>query len=263
MKDYEKTTLNLRWIIGVLLIVTVFVIAFRAKNNTEVIEFISFAATLSSILLSIIAIVYTFITSNSGTSINENMRNISDKLLHQAEELNIVYQRVAAITCSIPEKIEQMNNTINETIKVFEKNDGVMKKPDKGIRVDMSTLTDNNAYIYVLFYCINLICTNKVAIDISKIADALDKGWKDTDNLEFVDGFFKGLRSTGVIYFEYDGYIFYNFDRFENDFSFFNEEKVLERIQDIFNEETKEDVKKRITEMVSSVLDNIRMICSK
>lgn len=263
MKNEEKNNISLRWMVAILVLVSIFIIAFRAKSDAEVINFVSFAATLSSIILSIIAIVYTFITSNSGSTINENLINISDKLLKQTEELNAVYQKVTTITCAIPEKLDQINSTFSETTKLFINNKSETKKPDRGIKVNIENIINNSPlFIFVLYYSLNLISKNKTAIDINKIGDTFNKIWKKDDNTAYTNGFFKGLRSIGVIYFEDNDKVFYNFDIFDNDFSMFTKDRIINKALEYYSNITSEN-EKLVRDTFNEILNTIDTICIK
>ncbi|TGM13266.1 hypothetical protein EHQ81_10505 [Leptospira selangorensis] len=255
----QRKIIHLSWLSGILLTAIVGLMSTRISNDTNLLNIISFASTLSSIILSVIAIVFTFVTSNFNNSVNSNLSLTSEKLLDQSNILSQLYSKIESITSSLPEKIDQLNKNITLTTKLIGSDSTHSKKPTKGVKADNSSLQNNTpVFLGFLFFTFSLIKVSNKAFNAERFGDILRSIWQQEGNGDYTDGALRALRSVGFIYFETNENLYYNFEFYENDFSLFKEEPLRKRAIEALTlpqiaEANKETIKNQIDNIITEL----------
>ncbi|PFN09331.1 hypothetical protein [Bacillus cereus] len=78
------------YIVGFLVALLIFVIAGRLADNTEVVAYVGFAGTIVSILLAVIAIIYSFYQSSTYENANSKLDNSANKIQEATTKLSNV-----------------------------------------------------------------------------------------------------------------------------------------------------------------------------
>lgn len=81
--DNRIRTLNTLYISGILTFIVIELLTAICMNNTkhaDILSFVSFAATLSSLILSIVAIIFTIVSGNRGESQYQKLDKVSDEV---------------------------------------------------------------------------------------------------------------------------------------------------------------------------------------
>ncbi len=98
------------------LIITIGIFAFSKSyhSNTQVINFLSLASSIVSIILAVVTIIYSFVT-NSQTYGNVNeLNSAADGLNAQAEEMGRISDSIKSATQALDDKIAQMGSSIKQ-----------------------------------------------------------------------------------------------------------------------------------------------------
>jgi len=93
-------------------------------------NYISFASTIASLLLAVVAIVYSFLSNNSFTSSVSKIEVAADSVREETEKLNITIKAFDGVMRQIPESIKSVESRLAET------NDAIKasaQRPETGI----------------------------------------------------------------------------------------------------------------------------------
>lgn len=101
---YQKFKLHTKYIIGISVIITAIVIVAAGYNDGNFVEKVSFAGTIASIILSVIAIIMTIV----GESKSENTK---DKLINLSEDLE-------EIVCKIEKTTDNLESVVQSNYEV-------------------------------------------------------------------------------------------------------------------------------------------------
>ncbi|MCF7620923.1 MULTISPECIES: hypothetical protein [Bacillaceae] len=116
------------YIVGFLVIAIIFIISGRLSDNTNVVDYVGFAGTIVSILLAVIAIIYSFYQSST----YENSTQKLDITASKIEQITNELSEVAHISGNI-KSLKETVDTINNIVKNIEENlyDDINKKPEE------------------------------------------------------------------------------------------------------------------------------------
>lgn len=126
----KKQNVNqfLVYLLIILITLNISFFIFKGSSNATFVENFNFASTITSIILSVIAIIYTFIDSSQSKSISNNIISSAEEIKKTSEDLkNIkadiqlsienmhreINRTILNETCIIRESIERKNNTTN------------------------------------------------------------------------------------------------------------------------------------------------------
>lgn len=131
--------LHLLYVTGILVFIVIELVSYICLNacdsSDKIISYISFASTLSSLILSVVAIIYTIVSNQKG---NDVFIKISDK----AEAINRVSDKLCTIVQSLDSKLYNFEHELHDihTITNDTKNviNGMLNVPvNKGIADDV------------------------------------------------------------------------------------------------------------------------------
>ncbi|WP_454982883.1 hypothetical protein [Capnocytophaga sputigena] len=134
---YEKRKIHFWYIIAILVAIIIFLIVSNFGNNTELVGYVSFAATIASIFLAVISIIYAFYSNSQLSQTLGKLDNSSQSLEKTAHSLDRSSQKVGDISEQLSSEIQKLNETINSIPKSME---SVEKKVE-----------ETNSYIQTLY----------------------------------------------------------------------------------------------------------------
>lgn len=108
--DENSYKLHLLYVSGILVFVIIELVSYicigNGENSDSIVSYVSFASTLSSLILSVVAIIYTIVSNQKG---NEVFHKISDK----AEAINGVSDRLCKIVDNLDNKLNRFENELH------------------------------------------------------------------------------------------------------------------------------------------------------
>lgn len=132
-KDLKKHKIHTFYISGILVFIIIELVTglcMGDSNHAEILSYVNFAATLSSLIMSVVAIIFTIVTSNRGDEQYKKIDNVSDKV---AESLSKFSEKTAGLDLSIAsfqsisDGLSQNINTIIQAITEIRENTKELK----------------------------------------------------------------------------------------------------------------------------------------
>lgn len=134
--DNRIRFLNTIYISGILLFIVIELITAICMENTrhaDIMSFVSFAATLSSLILSIVAIIFTIVYSNRGASQYQKLDKVSDDVKESLIKFTEKTQSLDGTIARFNSVAEDLSGHIND---IYDKLSG-MEVPIKEMRDQM------------------------------------------------------------------------------------------------------------------------------
>jgi len=126
MKDFPNKR-DFFYIVGFLIIAIIFIISGRLSGNTNVVDYVGFAGTIVSILLAVIAIIYSFYQSSTYENSTQKLDITANKIEEITNELSEVAEISGNITY-LKDMVDKINNIVtNIETNLYEEID---KKPN-------------------------------------------------------------------------------------------------------------------------------------
>ena len=162
--ERSRLKLHLKYILVICVTLFSIVLVAATKDNSNFVSEVSFAATISSIILSVIAILMTIIGELKSENVKDKLTNVSDTLisvtksikesaenLHGLSQVNVKINKLDDIICRIDNLGGQVNDTKDMMIGYFE-ND----KPEKKMNIQVSDINFIDLYKIHIITLINL-----------------------------------------------------------------------------------------------------------
>lgn len=139
---------DFKYCIGILFLVIVFICTLTLGNNSKVMEYFSFAGTVSSLILSVLAIIMTILSEYKNEGTKASMENMLKQTAESVKEIRKFTDSMNATSQSLYEygrdinqmkadmneikKIAMQVNNISDILREFKnKNDGSSDSSDK------------------------------------------------------------------------------------------------------------------------------------
>ncbi len=192
------------YIIGILLAIIVTLLTVNWSGKDDLVKQISFAASISSIILAALAIIYAFFSSSSLTNTIGLFTNASNDLDKNAQIISEISSELSAKVGEIPEQIagmrervEALPSEIKEITKFATAHPG-----DIGETIKRDDLIDALFKISSLRGLEALfIVTMANDTNYAFILEDVDKGIKGGGSAEYYYGFITAIASIGLIAF--------------------------------------------------------------
>jgi hypothetical protein len=119
-KEKFPSKKDLYYIVSFLIVALVFVIAGRLADNIQVVDYVGFAGTIVSILLAVIAIIYSFYQSSTYANANSKLDSSADKIRDATEKLSNVSEIKSMMTefksevVSLKESMEDVKSKVGK-----------------------------------------------------------------------------------------------------------------------------------------------------
>lgn len=127
--ENSKLKIHFGYIVGILLAIIVLLMVYKFSENINLVNYISFAAGITSIFLAVISIVYAFYSNISQTSTlgkidiaSANLNRASEEIKDSSEKLSNELEELRQIIESIPDNIEKISSKIDSTNELLSNN---------------------------------------------------------------------------------------------------------------------------------------------
>lgn len=108
------------YIIGILTMIIISLLSFRYAPDIALANYVSFAATIASLILATLAIIQGFISSNSFSQTVQNLNNSSSKIIDNSDKLSEIvsnldnkFNEIPILIKGLEEKVITSNKTSN------------------------------------------------------------------------------------------------------------------------------------------------------
>jgi len=187
------------YIIGILIIIIIYLFTCNFGNQDELVAYISFALTITSLFLALISIIYAFY-SNSSLShtlgqLNDASRKVdetSNKLSETTITLNQKIESIPLILKSLEGKLDNTHKLVNEVY-----NNGII--PQKISKTEISKEIFEKFYTYaspsglLALYATSLSFKNKKKFNLSELEYSIPLIQED-----YTNGFLVACSSFGL-----------------------------------------------------------------
>lgn len=121
-KDDERPKIHMYYISGLCIFIILELVTYICVNNdnaTDIVSYISFASTLSSLFLSIVAIIYAIVSNNKGEAQYQKIDRASDKISTSLDRFSFLSENLSGNISSILAKLDEIKNISDETNKAI------------------------------------------------------------------------------------------------------------------------------------------------
>ena len=117
-KDDEHPKTHMYYISGLCIFIVLELVTYICVNNdnaTEIVSYISFASTISSLFLSVVAIIYAIVSNNKGEAQYQKIDRASDRISNSVDKFSVLSENLSGNINSILAKLDEIKNISNET----------------------------------------------------------------------------------------------------------------------------------------------------
>ncbi len=117
-KDDGQRKIHIYYISGLCVFIILELVTYVCVNNdnaTDIVSYISFASTLSSLLLSVVAIIYAIVSNNKGDAQYQKIDRASDRISMSVDRFSSISESLSGNINSILTKLDEIKVISNET----------------------------------------------------------------------------------------------------------------------------------------------------
>ena len=117
-KDDEHPKTHMYYISGLCIFIVLELVTYICVNNdnaTEIVSYISFASTISSLFLSVVAIIYAIVSNNKGEAQYQKIDRASDRISNSVDMFSVLSEGLSGNINSILAKLDEIKIISNET----------------------------------------------------------------------------------------------------------------------------------------------------
>lgn len=117
-KDDERPKIHMYYISGLCIFIILELVTYICVNNdnaTDIVSYISFASTLSSLFLSVVAIIYAIVSNNKGEAQYQKIDRASDRISTSVDRFSSLSENMSGNINSILAKLDEIKVISNET----------------------------------------------------------------------------------------------------------------------------------------------------
>lgn len=117
-KNEDKPNVHTYYISGLFVFIIIELVTYICVNNnnvTDIVSYISFASTLSSLLLSVVAIIYAIVSNNKGEAQYQKIDRASDRISSSVDRFSELSDELSKGIDEILSKLEEVKSISSET----------------------------------------------------------------------------------------------------------------------------------------------------
>lgn len=117
-KNDEHPKVHMYYISGLCIFIILELVTYICVNNdnaTEIVSYVSFASTISSLFLSVVAIIYAIVSNNKGEAQFQKIDRASDRISTSVDRYSSISENLSGNILSILTKLEEIKSISNET----------------------------------------------------------------------------------------------------------------------------------------------------
>lgn len=117
-KSDEHSNVHMYYISGLCIFLILELVTYICVNNdnaTEIVSYVSFASTISSLFLSVVAIIYAIVSNNKGEAQYQKIDRASDRISSSVDRYSSISENLSGNINSILTKLDEIKSISNET----------------------------------------------------------------------------------------------------------------------------------------------------
>ena len=224
-KGFATNTIKIHfgYITFILVVIIIVISSCRLSDNQNLVDIVSFAGTLTSIILSVLAIFVTVLSNDSLSNLMERIRGLtdsinplkikvdesSDKMKNTIEELNKTNQELKDSSYGINIVIQNLEKNICDQVKCIENkmdkflipssdSTSILYMENCQPNVDYFLKSNSFLGLEVLYWCA-LTEKSRKSLHLSDFCSITEGSWNDS--LYYAWGFLVAAKSAGYIDF--------------------------------------------------------------
>lgn len=146
-KDEKNNSIHLYYISGIATLIILELVTYICVNNdstTNIISYISFASTLSSLILSLVAIIYSIVSNKQGESQYKKIDNASDKISLSVDRFQSMTEELTMEMKNIITRVDELKEISKETQKCVQGiNQGSNPPEIQSGKIDTNVFVEN------------------------------------------------------------------------------------------------------------------------
>ena len=146
VKWSENSRVHVLYISGILVFLIIELVTYiciQNDNCSNIMPYISFAATLSSLILSIVAIIYSIVTNNKGDDVFEKIEDRTKELVKETEKFQSVATQLIKELSTIKSGMTNIQSIAEDTNQQLK----VIQNSNVGISTDKKEIEENEEFI--------------------------------------------------------------------------------------------------------------------
>ena len=199
----EKYKIHAVYILFILVSVIIVLVTVRWSQIPNLADLITFALTLSSLILAALAIGYAVYSNSSFSQSIATLNNVSRDVSETAKDISRATEDLSQKIEFIPSKLERMEDKVEQTNIMLrqysERQEGQIPDQDErraaGEIVDSFVAKISMSGIYILYSCA-LAYTKKVPFDLEDLSQTIDHLQRS-----YAQGFLIATDSAGLLTF--------------------------------------------------------------
>lgn len=199
----ENKEIHYKYAISYLLCTIIIIIALAYYDVPNLVDKFSFALTLSSLLLAILAIFYTIVSANKQDSQFSKILEATSNLGISVKDINDAATSISRLTKDIPEHFKSINSKIDsiqisyKELSVVEKLDSVPEPESDNLNSDKVNLKEILTGLH--FNGMAVLYWFTIAAHHGKIMDYSDFADFEMADLQYAIGFLNAFSATGLV----------------------------------------------------------------
>lgn len=199
MDNFKIFKIHIFYVIGFLLFVIIGLLTIQWSEITDLVNYITFALTLSSLVLSILAIVYSFISNSRFSETMGVLNNVSKDVLDSTIKLNTVTDDLSRQVEIIPIHLKNVEDQTEKTHQLIESIQQVKENSVESVSTKNGQLSSAKGFLIsssfngkkLLFAC-SLSFSSKKNFVLNDLFDS---------SKDYMWGFF--IATTSMNFFKY------------------------------------------------------------
>lgn len=196
----EINALHYKYIIFILCIIIISLIVVRYTADTSLNNYVSFAATIASLILAVLAIIQGFFSSSAFTDSISNLKNTTNDIAEKSEQLNNIMNEFDNKFKDIPSQLEGLNKSyfqLSETSKLASTSDTGVAISSMISEQNIENIFSNSSWLGRLsLLCITLSQEKNLPLDLKKVF--IELGSID----DYIEGYLNALSALELFNYE-------------------------------------------------------------
>jgi len=243
----KNVGLHFVYVTVILVSLVVGLITIQIGGSETVVGYISFAATIASLILAVLAIIYSFVSNANQSTFHSQINDATGSLGKTAAQLQASSDEISKRVLSIPALLSSVEASVNSSKELLMKIQGEKQntKPEvpentQGSSDQLELLLEYSSYLGTMALYISKVSFEmKQALPLAKLEEFFDEDFR------FLHGYLSSLDAMGIVEYHLvdDVFTFTSFnERIARELPKFLKAKLSEPDFRIYGPETKKKI---------------------
>lgn len=205
MSDASRERIHFAYILAIMLAAIIILVTVHWGGVSDLVSYISFALTLSSLILALIAIVYSFVSNGNLLRTLGSLDNVANSLSVSTDSLKSTTDELAQEVERIPPSFQKISGQINETQEILKNIESVSLSASAGSMAnqspeDQTEIVSTESFLancsllgILIIHALYLAEKHKIPFDLEDFS-------KQTGvNFDYTQGFMVALNSARIL----------------------------------------------------------------